>query len=142
MIAIIGAIFFFVIEKREVDWLFYSLISLSFFAFIFSIVLGGKGIDIARKKAYQNVLDLDCSKSKFNLQAVFCLLGIFFCILSYAFTSEKVENNEELKKLNENILKIIKLNESKINETEILTEKIKILEIKINELEIKKANKK
>ncbi len=138
MLAIIGAIFFFVVEKREVGWIFYFLISLSFFSFILSIVLGGKGIDIARKKAFQDLLDLDCSKSKFNLQAILCILGIFFCILSYAFTSEKIENNVELKKLNENILKIIHKNESKKNEMELLIEKIKVLEKKVNNLETKK----
>ena len=139
MIAIIGAIFLFVIEKREVGWLFYLSISLSFLAFIFSIILGGKGIDIARKKAHQNILDLDCSKSKFNWQAIFCILGIFFCILSFVFTSEKVQKNEEVKKLNENILKIIQLNMNKKDETKILLEKVKALENKINKLEIEKS---
>jgi len=139
MIAIIGAIFLFVVEKREVGWLFYLSISLSFSMFIFSIILGGKGIDIARKKAYQDLLDLDFSKSKFNLQAIFCILGIFFCILSYVFTSEKVEKNEEIKTLNENILKIIQLKESEKKETKVLFEKVKALEIKINKLETEKS---
>ena len=138
MIAIIGAIFLFVVEKREVGWLFYLSISLSFSMFIFSIILGGKGIDIVRKKAHQDLLDLDFSKSKFNLQAIFCILGIFFCILSYVFTSEKVEKNEEIKTLNENILKIIQLKESEKKETKVLFEKVKALEIEINKLETEK----
>lgn len=142
MIAIIGAIFLFVIEKREVGWLFYLSITLSFLAFIFSIILGGKGIDIARKKAYQDILDLDCSKPKFNLQAIFCILGIFFCILSYVFTSEKIEKNEEIKKLNENILKIIQHKESEKDETQMILEKVKELENKINKLEVEKTAKK
>lgn len=137
MIAIIGAVFFFVIEKREVSWIFYLSISLSFFFFIFSIVLGGKGIDKARKKAFQDVLDLDCSKSNFNLQAIFCLLGIIFCLLSYAFTSEKTNKQSEVKKINENILKVIQLNEDKNNETELLIERIKALETIVNKLETK-----
>lgn len=142
MIAIIGAIFLFVIEKREVGWLFYLLISLSFIMFILSIIFGGKGIDIARKKAYQDLLDLDFSKSKFNLQAIFCILGIFFCILSFVFTSEKVEKNEEIISLNENILKIIQLKENEKNETKLLFEKVKVLETKINKLESEKSAEK
>ena len=142
MIAIIGAIFLFVIEKREVGWLFYFLISLSFIMFIFSIISGGKGIDIARKKAYQDILDLDFSKSKFNLQAIFCILGIFFCILSYVFTSEKVEKNDEIKRLNKNILKIIQFKENEKNETKVLFEKLKALENKINKLESEKSAEK
>lgn len=139
MIAIIGATFLFVIEKREVGWLFYWLISLSFLMFILSIIYGGKGIDIARKKAYEGLLNLDFSKSKFNLQAIFCILGIFFCILSYVFTSEKVEKNEEIKNLNENILKIIQLKEKERNETKLLFEKVKVLENKIES--VKNAEK-
>lgn len=139
MIAIIGALFLFVIEKREVSWLFYVLILLSFLAFIYSIISGGKGIDIVRKKAFLDILDLDCSKSKFNLQAIFCILGIFFCIISFVFTSEKSEKNHELEILNNNISKIIQFNENEKKENEILLEKIKRLETKVNILETKKA---
>lgn len=139
MIAIVGAIFLFVVEKREVGLLFYLSISLSFTMFIFSIIFGGKGIDIARKKAYQDLLDLDFSKSKFNLQAIFCILGICFCILSYVFTSEKVEKNEEIKTLNENILKMIQLKESEKNENKVLFEKVNALESKIKKLETEKS---
>ena len=110
--------------------------------FVNFIISGGKGIDIARKKAYQDILDLDFSKSKFNLQAIFCILGIFFCILSYVFTSEKVEKNEEIKRLNENILKIIQLKENEKNETKVLFEKVKALENKINKQESEKRAKK
>lgn len=138
MIAIIGALFVFVIEKREINWLFYFFIFFSFLTFIVSIILGGKGIDIARKEAFRNVLDLDCSKSKFNLQAIFCLLGIFFCIISFVFTSEKVEKNQELEKLNNNLIKIIQFNKNEEDKNKILLEKVKTLEIKINKLEEQK----
>ena len=58
-----------------------------------------------------NKLKLNYSKKHFNNQAVTCLLGIISCLVSIAFTSEKVETNIELININKNIVLNTYLNE-------------------------------
>lgn len=134
MLTIIGAFFTFVLDKRDVTWLFYVSMALSFCFFVYSIICGGKGINIVRRKAFQGVLDLDCSKSKFNIQAMCCLLGIFFCILSIVFTSQRPEENDGMEQMNKNIERLIRLEESRrANKKELLL-KIEQLEEKVKRL--------
>lgn len=92
MIALVGVLFVFILDKKEVGYIFYIFISLSFFSFILSIILGGKGINIVRKEGFDGNWSLSCSKKKFNYQAVFCLLGIIFCIISIFKTNDKPNN--------------------------------------------------
>ena len=66
MIAVLGAFATFIIDKREVGFLFYVLIGISFLSFIASIFIGGKGIDKARKSGFDGKWNLDDTKQPFN----------------------------------------------------------------------------
>lgn len=138
MLAIIGAIFIFIIEKRTTSIIFYILIFLSFSSFILSIIFGGKGINIARQKAFKNKLKLNYSKKHFNNQAVTCLLGIISCLVSIAFTSEKVETNIELININKNIKKLIDQKEEINLKNDSLKLEIKQLKKRLEKIELKK----
>jgi len=138
MLAIIGAIFLFVIEKRETSIAFYVFILLSFFLFIYSIVLGGQGINIAREKSFVDILDLSYTKQKFNYQAITCLLGISFCIISIFFTKTINENNTELHDINKNLEKLIEIKKTDNQKYIQLKNQIGKLENRIKKLENKK----
>lgn len=101
IMAIIGAVAVFIIDSRNINWIFYVLIGLGIFSFISSVVLGSKGIDTARKDGFNDNWNLINTKSFFNLQAIFCFLGIIFSISSLFFGKEKESRTEvELVKLN------------------------------------------
>ena len=73
MITVIGAFFVFVIEKREIGFLYYFIIGLSFLSFIISIFLGGKGLSGKGKSKTPNPY--------FNWQAITALFGVvLFCV--------------------------------------------------------------
>jgi len=137
MLAIIGAVFIFIIDKRETSFMFYSLISLGFISFIYSIIIGGKGINIIRKESFADQLELDSSKSYFNQQAIFCLFGIFTCLMSLFFTGRIENENKELTNINKNIQELISLKNEQYNKTDSLVIEIKILKEKFNVLELK-----
>lgn len=107
MLAIIGAMFIFIIDKRETSIGFYILIFISFFSFILSIILGGKGIDMVRKKSFKNKLGLKYSKKFFNNQAFLCLIGIIAALISLAFTGKIPNGNSELNSINNNLEKLL-----------------------------------
>lgn len=135
MLAIIGATFIFVIDKRETSIIFYILISLGFLSFIYSIIIGGKGIDIIRKKSFTNVLELDSSKTYFNQQAIFCLLGLFLCLISLFFTDKNVNENKDLKEINQNINELINLKKENSKNTDSLFKEINSLKLRFDRLE-------
>lgn len=137
MLAIVGAIFIFIIEKRETTIFFHILILLSFLSFIVSIYYGNKGINLAREKAYKGKLKLKYTKKHFNLQAITCLIGIILCVLSILFTTEKKESNTELENINRNFEKLIELDKSKSKNIDSLILEINILKERIERLENK-----
>jgi hypothetical protein len=92
MLAIIAALFVFIVDKRDVSFFFYLLIILSFISFISSVFLGGKGIDTARKKGFDGSWELKCSKDKFNFQAILCLLGVLFFVFSIFCSKAKPDD--------------------------------------------------
>ncbi len=94
MIAVLGAFATFIIDKREIGLLYYFLIGASFLSFVASIFIGGKGIDIARKDGFEDQWNISGTKSSFNLQSVFCALGLLFFISSIFIGKEK--DSEEL----------------------------------------------
>lgn len=96
MLAVIGAVFIFILDKRETTFLFYLLIILGFISFIISIILGGKGIDKVRKKSFKGELSIECSKKHFNRQAITCLIGIISSLSSLFFTSKILPDNSAL----------------------------------------------
>ncbi|MBI2969031.1 MAG: hypothetical protein HYY40_14610 [Bacteroidetes bacterium] len=128
MIAVLGAFATFIIDKREIDnpILYYILIGFSFVSFVASIICGGKGIDIARKFGYFGKWRLNISKSAFNRQAVFCIIGIALFIGSIFFGKEKKD-----KKL-DTIIKIEKEIYSRILHDSLQQEEVKKLHGEIN----------
>lgn len=134
MLAIIGALFIFIIDKRETTIGFYLLMSISFLSFVISIFLGGKGINRIRKKSFKDKLKLKYSKKFFNFQAILCIFGILTCLLSFAFTNKNDEDLNQIKKLNENLEYIIQNNSTQKTEIKSLENKLKTIEKKIDSL--------
>ncbi len=142
MIAIIGALIVFVIDKRETSIAFFICFSLGFLFFLLSIIKGGKGINIVRNQGYDHNWNLSCSKSFFNSQAIFNLLGIIFCLSSFIFTKPAIdEQSIEFKRLNKNIEQLI---DSKVNDNsdiDSLKQEIRLLKKRIDDIEKSKKDK-
>ena len=134
MLAIIGALFIFIIDKREISMFFYILMAISFLSFVISIFLGGKGINKIREKSFKDKLDLKCSKDFFNYQAILCIIGILTCLLSFLFTQKNDAELNQIKVLNENLEKIIESNSIQNSEIKLLENKIKYIEQKFDSL--------
>lgn len=134
MLAIIGALFIFIIDKRETSILFYVLMAISFLSFVVSIFLGGKGINKIREKSFNDKLELKCSKNFFNYQAFLCIIGILTCLSSFIFTKKSDADLNQIKVLNENLEKIIENNYSQRNEIKLLENKIKTIELKFDSI--------
>lgn len=127
MLAIVGAIVFFMLDKRIVPWYFYLTIGFGFLAFIVSIFNGAKGIDKVRKDGFQDNWNLSNTKSYFNNQAIFCLIGIIASVSS-VFIGESKDNvlEKELIDLNITLNKVLENNDSIYNsQIESLKEEIK-----------------
>lgn len=137
MLAIIGALFIFIIDKRETSIVFYILMAVSFLSFVTSIFLGGKGINEVREKSFKNKLELKCSKDFFNFQAIFCIVGILTCLASFIFTSKSEEGLNQIKELNKNLEIIIESNSEQRNEIKTLENKIKLIEKKLDSIKPK-----
>lgn len=95
MIAIVATFTAFVIDKREVGAGYYALAMGAFLSFILSIVYGGKGIDKARKDGIQEKWNIENTKSLFNRQAQFALLGIILFTLSAFLGTEKADATQK-----------------------------------------------
>lgn len=134
MLAIIGALFIFIIDKRETSTFFYVLMVVSFLSFIASIFLGGKGINKIREKSFKDKLDLKCSKDFFNYQAILCIIGILTCLLSFVFTKKSDADLNQIKVLNGNLEKIIESNSSQKSEIKTLENKIEFIEQKLDSI--------
>lgn len=134
MLAIIGALFIFIIDKRETSVEFYVLMSISFLSFVASIFLGGKGINEVREKSFKGNLKLKYSKKFFNYQALLCIIGILTCLLSFAFTSKNDTELSQMELLNDNIQKVIDKSEERKKEIKILENRIELLERKIDSI--------
>ena len=138
MLALIGALFVFVLENREPTILFYLFLLMSFISFVLSIILGGKAIDIIRKKCYKNKLKLKYSKVKFNWQARFCIIGIFLCITSILFTKEQAKENKEVEAFKEAVLKFEKIEISRVQEINTLHIRLDSLQMALKNIKRKK----
>lgn len=146
MLTILGALLIFILDKREINFWFILLYGLGFITFIYSIICGGKGINIAREKGFQKKWSIKCSKKYFNRQAIASLLGIIFCISSILFTTKiPKEENTDLKNINSNLeefiqlkLQEIEIQDSSDNKIERLEMKIDSIQKELNELKKKK----
>ncbi len=112
MLTIIGAIVFFVLDKKQVNWVFFFVISIGFFSFIVSIYNGAKGIDKARKDGFNGVWNLSNTKRFFNKQAIFCFIGIAASVGSILMGKDKPNTIES------ELIQLNKLLRSKVTQTE------------------------
>ncbi len=128
MIAVIGAFMTFVMDKRYVGITYFLIIGGAFLCFIASIILGGRGIDKARKYGFDGTWTIDRTKSLFNKQSIFALIGIILFSISIFIGKNKPD---ELKSKIENQEKvIIELQ----NNDDIKTKEIQQLKDEINVL--------
>lgn len=95
MVAVVGGFVTFTIDKREVGVAYFTLVGLAFFSFVYSIILGGKGINIAREDGFSGNWNLRNTKTKFNRQAIFALLGIIFFSITVFIGTEKSDGLEK-----------------------------------------------
>jgi hypothetical protein len=137
MIAVLGAFATFIIDKREVGFLFYVLIGISFLSFIASIFIGGKGIDKARKSGFDGKWNLDDTKQPFNWQALLCGMGLLFFILSIFIGKEKSDTQLDRISKTEKDIYAIQLIDSLLQvEAKQLKEEIKLLNGQLEELKV------
>lgn len=137
MIAVLGAFATFIIDKREVGLLFYVLIGISFLTFAASILLGGKGIDKARKSGFTGQWNLDDTKTCFNWQALLCGFGLLFFILSIFIGKEKSDTQlDRLLKIEKDFYAIQLIDSLRQVEVKQLKEEIKLLQGQIEELKV------
>jgi len=122
MIAVLATFAAYTIDKKTVDGWYFFTIGCAFFSFVISIMKGGKGIDKARKSGFNSNWNLDDTKSSFNLQALFCLIGVFLFIGSIFFGKNK---DDEFK------LQIIN-HQKKIIQLEITDSLSKLEQVKLN----------
>ncbi len=141
MIAVLGAFVTFIIDKRDVGLSFYILIGISFFAFIVSVVCGGKGIDKARKSGFDGNWNLDDTKKSFNLQALLCVLGLLFFILSIFLGKEKTDTQlDRLSKTEKDIYSIQIIDSLRQVEVTKLKEEIKQINEQLEKLKVEEKN--
>ena len=82
MIAVVGALATFLVDKRIVNWLFWVSIVGCFVCFVTSIVAGGKGVTAARDKGFEGDWRISVSKDWFDGQAKCCLGGLVFLAIA------------------------------------------------------------
>ncbi len=126
MITVIGAFAVFIIEKREIGFYYYLTAGLSFFCFVISIFLGGKGLSGKGMNKSPNPY--------FNWQAKTALFGIILFCVSVFLGKEKPNDLEN--KLNEQQKIIIELqtkDEFRAKEIEKLDKKLNKLSEQLNE---------
>jgi len=141
MITIVGTFAAFIIEKKSVNDLYYITTIIAFLLFISSIICGGKGIDKARKNGFTDNWNLSDTKPFFNYQAILCLFGIVFFMVSIFLGKEKKDNSLKKNETLEKKIKKLELNDS-INHVNMLLniKKIEELNLRIDHIE-KKINK-
>lgn len=134
MLAIIGAVFVFILDKREPDVYFFILLSLSLLLLFSSIILGGKGINEVRKRSFKNKLKLRYSKNYFNYQAITCLFGVIIFIFSLLFTTTSKNKTTERETLNRGIEHYFSLDEKYKNITDSLKKELQNVKIELDEV--------
>ncbi|RZA01241.1 MAG: hypothetical protein EOP47_11405 [Sphingobacteriaceae bacterium] len=135
MIAVIGTFSVFIIDKREVGLCYTIIIGIAFISFIVSIICGGRGINKVREDGFTSNWNLKNSKKHYNRQAILCLVGIIFFIISVFLGKEKSDiSKQNLLKETETI-KQLRISDS------VTKKKIRLLELKIDSLEKQQSQK-
>lgn len=108
MLAILGAFFAYVSANREPGSTFFIFAALTFFVFVASIYIGGRGISKSYKEGFSGTWKLSTGKSFFNAQATLCLIGLFLfaATVIYSGPSNESEFQELLSRLGEDIQNI------------------------------------
>lgn len=83
MLALEGAFFTFIVDKRLPNYCFYFSIGFSALLFVSSIYMGGKGINMLRGKLYRQEITDGIGKPCFNRQAILSVLALFFFALNF-----------------------------------------------------------
>jgi hypothetical protein len=108
VIAAQAALATFVLDKRDhLTWFYVSMV-LGLTASVVSIVLGGRGVAGIASAGFKGSWTLKPKHDYFNLQAVFCLLGMALLLLSLFSGTTKPESPgpAEIKRLNESVVKL------------------------------------
>jgi hypothetical protein len=108
VIAAQAALATFVLDKRDHLTGFYACMVLGLIASVVSIVLGGKGVAGIASAGFKGTWTLKPKHDYFNLQALFCLLGMILLLLSLFSGTPKPENPgpAEMKRLNDSVVKL------------------------------------
>jgi hypothetical protein len=108
VIAAQAALATFVLDKRDHLTWFYTCMVLGLTASVVSIALGGKGVDGIASAGFKGSWTLKPKHDYFNLQAVFCLLGMVLLLFSLFSGTTKPESPgpAEIKRLNESVVKL------------------------------------
>ncbi|MGV9012968.1 MAG: hypothetical protein ACOH13_10285 [Flavobacteriales bacterium] len=100
LIAVVGAASTYIMDKREVNALFYVLLSLAFALQVLSIYFGGRGINKARSKGSDGDWDKGHTKDWYNRQATATLAGaVVLCALFFLGKEKPSEDKGQLKEL-------------------------------------------
>jgi hypothetical protein len=83
MLAILGALFAFAMEKCAPRWPFHVLVTVASLAFIYSIYIGGRGIAETYKRGGDGDWPIKDGKGNFGKQGFSALVGLIFAGLSY-----------------------------------------------------------
>jgi len=109
VIAAQAALATFVLDKREHLGWFYSWMVLGLLASVVSIVLGGKGIAAVASEGFKGTWKLKLDVDYFNLQSIFCLVGMALLLCSLFSGTPKAENQKtatEVQRLSESVVKL------------------------------------
>jgi len=120
MITVVGAFTVYIVDKRDVGFLFYLLVGASFLSFISSIYMGSKGMLYGYKSA--KILQVKSPNPFYNWQAITTLFGLVFFSISIFLGREKVSHIEEV------LFKQQKINLELKMSNELTIEKIRAIE--------------
>ena len=100
LIAVVGAASTYIMDKRDVDTLFYLLLALAFALQVLSIYFGGRGINTARSKGSDGDWGKELTKDWYNRQATSTLVGaIVLCALFFVGKDKPSEDKGQLNEL-------------------------------------------
>lgn len=117
LIAVVGAASTYIMDKREVDTLFYVLLALAFALQVLSIYFGGRGINKARSKGSDGDWDKAHTKDWYNRQATATLAGaIVLCALFFLGSEKPSEDKGQLNELSKAIAADITAMQSMVEE--------------------------
>lgn len=95
IIAVEGAVYTFVLDKRTPTNLFTFLVMLVFFFFILSIYMGGRGVNKVRKAVFDGSWKINDVRDEFAWQALLGVVGLVCLFLSLSQTGKSKEDSTQ-----------------------------------------------